>query len=285
MAAPHVLIDGLSFGESPRWHDGRLWVCDWGTQEILAIDPGAGASEVEVRLEPEGFQPICIDWLPDGRLAIVSSRERALRRREPGGSLAVHADLSRVFDRGLNEIVIDGRGHAYVNGGGFDLMAGEEFAPGAIALVTRDGSVREVADEIAFPNGMAITADGAALVVAESYANRLSAFRIEPDGGLTDRRVWADTGNDHPDGICIDAEGAVWYGDVGNGRAVRVREGGEVLESIELDRGCFACMLGGEDGRTLFMVTREWRGIDLDLEQRTGQVLAAPAPAPHAGWP
>ena len=285
MAAPRVLLDGLSFGESPRWRDGRLWVCDWGTQEILAVDPETGASEVEVRLDADGFQPICIDWLPDGRLVIVSSRGRALRRREADGSLVVHADLSHIFDRGLNEIVVDGRGNAYVNGGGFDLMAGEEFAPGAIALVAPDGSAREVANGIAFPNGMAVTADGSTLIVAESYANCLTAFRIEPDGGLAERRVWADTGDDHPDGICIDADDAVWYGDVGNGRAVRIRAGGEVLESIELDRGCFACMLGGEDGRTLFMVTRLWRGTDLDLEQRTGQVLAARAPAPHAGRP
>ena len=180
-------------------------------------------------------------------------------------------------------MVVDGRGNTYVNGGGFDLMAGEEFAPGMIALVGPDGSARQVADGIAFPNGMHATADGSTLIVAESYAKRLTAFEIAKDGGLANRRVWADLGDGVPDGICIDAENAVWYGDVPNKRCVRVREGGE---TIELDRGCFACALGGGDRRTLFMMATEWNGPEnMFRGPRTGQVLTADAPAPGAGWP
>ena len=156
---------------------------------------------------------------------------------------------------------MDGRGNAYVNNIGFDFPGGE-FAPGTIALVTPDGSARQVADGVAFPNGMAVTPDNSTLIVAESYGNKLTAFDIAADGSLSNRRVWADLGDGVPDGICLDAENAVWYADVPNKRCVRVREGGEVLQTIELDRGCFACMLGGADGRTLFMMATEWRGPD-----------------------
>jgi sugar lactone lactonase YvrE len=181
---------------------------------------------------------------------------------------------------------VDGRGNAYVNGAGFDLMAGEEPAPGIVALVTPDGSARQVADDIAFGNGMAVTPDNSTLIVAESYANRLTAFDIATDGSLSNRRVWADLGDGVPDGICLDAEGAVWYADVPNKRCVRVREGGEVLQTITLDRGCFACMLGGPDGSTLFMIATEWRGVaDAADGSRTGQVLTTHAPAPGLGWP
>ena len=239
-----------------------------------------------VELGDGEFEPICFDALPDGRVVIVAARARALLRRERDGSLAPYADLTGLFDRGLNDIVVDGRGNAYVNGTGFDLAAGEEPAPGAVALVPAEGEPRVVADDLAFPNGMAVTPDNATLIVAESYANRLSAFAIGADGGLTDRRVWAEAGDDHPDGICLDADGALWYADVANRRCARLREGGEVVDAIELDRGCFACMLGGPDGRTLFMVGQEWAGMEgISGAVRTGQVLAAPAPAPHAGWP
>ena len=153
-------------------------------------------------------------------------------------------------------------------------------------MVTPDGEARQVADGVAFPNGMAVTPDDATLIVAESYANRLTAFDIAADGSLSDRRVWAELGGGYPDGICLDAEGAVWYADVPNKRCVRVREGGEVLETVELDRGCFACMLGGEDGRTLFMVANEWRGpASMTGGERTGQVLTVDAPAARAGRP
>ena len=278
-----TLLTGLAFGESPRWHDGRLWVADWAAHELLAIDSD-GVSEV-ITPVPTRFQ-FSIDWLPGGELVIVSGAESVLLRMEPDGSLVTHADLGVLSRKGWNEIVVDGRGNAYVNGGGFDLMAGEEFAPGIVGLVTPDGSARQVADGIAFPNGMAITPDNSTLIVAESYARRLTAFDIEADGGLTDRRVWADLGDGVPDGICIDAEGAVWYADVPNKRCSRVREGGEVLETLDLDRGAFACMLGGAGGSTLFVVATEWNGPSAVSDAaRTGQVLTAEAPAPHAGWP
>jgi sugar lactone lactonase YvrE len=218
---------------------------------------------------------------------MVSAGDGLLLVREPDGSLATYADLNAASNPPAgNELVVDGRGNAYVDGGGFDLMAGEEFAPGIVALVTPDGSAREVADGIAFPNGMLVTADNSTLIVAESYAQKLTAFDIAEDGGLSNRRVWADLDGGVPDGICMDAENAVWYGDVPNKRCVRVSEGGEVLQTIELDRGCFACALGGADRKTLFMVATEWNGPEkMFAEPRTGQVLTAPAPAPGVPWP
>jgi sugar lactone lactonase YvrE len=276
-----ILMTGIAFGESPRWHEGRLWFSDWGAEELIAVDL-AGSSEVVARVQ--SF-PFCFDWLPDGRLLIVHSRDRLLLRRELDGSLVTHADLGSLSHGGWNEITVDGRGNAYVCGIGFDLMAGEEFAPGLVAVVTPDGCIRQVADGIAFPNGMAVTPDNSTLIVAESYASRLTAFDIAADGGLSNRRVWADLGDGVPDGICLDAEGAAWYADVPNKRGVRVREGGEVLQTIDLDRGCFACMLGGADRKTLFLVAREWHGMDISKGTGTGQVLTVGAPAPGAGWP
>ena len=278
-----TLISGLAIGESPRWHDDRLWFSHWGTQEIVALDLD-GRPEVAARV-PTTI-PFSIDWLPDGRLLVVSGPERVVLRREADGSLVSHADLAGLPAHGWNEIVVDGRGNAYVNGAGFDLMAGGKPAPGYIAVVTPDGSARQVADAIQFPNGMAVTPDNSTLVVADSYAKELTAFEITGDGGLSNRRSWAHLGDGVPDGICVDADGAVWYGDVPNKRCVRVREGGEVLQAIELDRGCFACMLGGDNGKTLFMMAAQWRGpANMFDEPRTGQVLTAPAPAPRAGWP
>jgi sugar lactone lactonase YvrE len=283
MSDLEVLMGGLAFGESPRWHDDRLWFSNWGAQEVIAVDL-EGRSEVVARV-PTTI-PFCIDWLPDGRLLIVSGPERLLLRREADGSLVTHVDVTPLSDHALNEIVVDGHGNAYLNGAGFDLMSGGEFAPGIVALVTPDGSARQVADGIAFPNGMALPPDNATLIVAESYGKRLTAFDIGADGGLSSRRVWADLDDGVPDGICIDAEGAIWYADVPNKRCVRVREGGGVLQTIELDRGCFACMLGGAEGTTLFMMAAEWRGpANMLGGPRTGQVLTARAPAPGVGWP
>jgi len=270
---PEILVTGIAMGESPRWHEDRLWFSDWGAQEILAVD-AKGEREVAVRVH---FSlPFSIDWLPDGRLLIVSGREGRLLHRERDGSLVTHAELHDPGGMGWNEIVVDGRGNVYINGGS------------QIALLTPDGSVRQVAAEIAFPNGMAITPDNLTLIIAESYGKKLSAFDISRDGSLTKRRVWADLGDGVPDGICIDADGAVWYADVPNKRCVRVREGGEVLQTVTVDRGCFACMLGGVEKKTLFIIATEWRGMDKIGEvaqARTGQVLTFEAASPHVGWP
>jgi sugar lactone lactonase YvrE len=281
--AVRTLLSGIAFGEQPRWHEDRLWFSDWGPPEVIAVDLEGNH---EVMLQAPSF-PCCVDWLPDGRPLIVSAREGRLLRQERDGSLVVHGDLSSVSTPPAgNELVVDGRGNAYVNGGGFDLMAGEPFAPGIVALVTPDGLARQVADGLAFPNGMLVAADNATLIVAESYSKRLTAFDIEDDGSLSNRRVWAELGDGVPDGICLDADNAVWYGDVPNKRCVRVAEGGEVLQTIELDRGCFACALGGADRRTLFMMATEWNGPEnMFAEPRTGQVVIADAPAPGAGWP
>jgi sugar lactone lactonase YvrE len=281
--APRVVLDTLTIGESPRWHDDRLWVCNWGAGEVVALNADGS---LERMFDAPSAIPFCIDWLPDGRLLLVAGHEGTVLRHEPDGSAAVHADLSRVAHGGWNEIVVDGRGNAYVNGIGFDMMAGEPFAPGVIALVAPDGSARRVADDLSFPNGMAMTADGRTLIVAESYGRRLTAFDVLAGGGLAGRRVWADLGEGVPDGICLDAEGAVWYADVPNRRCVRVAEGGAMLGRVDVDRGCFACMLGGRDGRTLFVVAAQWNGPDaMFAGRRTGQVLVARAPAAAAGRP
>jgi sugar lactone lactonase YvrE len=285
VAELHTLMTGLVVGESPRWHDGRLWFSNWGAQEILAVDV-EGASDVMARVSTT--LPFSIDWLPDGRMLIVSGPEARLLRQERDGSLVTYADLSGLA-RGWNEIVVDGRGNTYVNGSDYRFGPGEPFVPGVVALVTSDGSVRQVADDIHFPNGMVVTPDNKTLIVTESFAARLTAFDIAMDGSLSNRRVWAELGQGG-DGMCLDAEGAIWTPVINDGKpgCARVREGGEVLQRIELERFCFACMLGGDDGKTLFMLVAEWRGMEHMQEMfrsHTGQVLTAQAPAPRAGWP
>ena len=275
-----TLMTGILFGEQPRWHEGRLWFSDWGTQEVIAVDLKGNS---EVILKAPSF-PCCVDWLPDGRLLVASGGDGLILRREPDGSLVTHGDLRELsVPPAGNELVVDGRGNAYVNGG---QPLGQADATGIVAMVRPDGSARKVADGLAFPNGMLVMPDGQTLIVAESYAKQLTAFRIKSDGRLSKRRVWATLGDGVPDGICADAENAVWYADVPNKRCVRVREGGEVLQKIELDRGGFACALGGSDRRMLFIVATEWRGpANMFQGPRTGQVLATEAPAPGDGWP
>ena len=284
---PTPLLTGLVIGESPRWHEGRLWFANWGAEEIVAVDTD-GNAEVAAKGPPGlGWS---IDWLPDGRLLVTG---RGLMRIEPDGSMVPHADMSAVGVDDFNEIVVDGRGNIYVNGG-CDFHPGAGDAPGIIALVTPDGSVRRVADEIAFPNGMAVTPDNSTLVISESFAARLTAFDIDDDGGLSNRRVWADGVG--PDGICIDSDGAVWTGVDQAGPGVfigRVLDGGEVLDRVQVDMPCFASMLGGEDRRTLFMLVADWRMSDgfednitrLTEGPPTGRLLTVPAPAPGVGWP
>jgi sugar lactone lactonase YvrE len=271
-------MEGIVFGESPRWHGGRVWFSDWGANQVIALNAD-GSHEVVVTV---ASFPLCIDFLPDGRLLVVDSAQRRLLRREPDGTLAEHARLVGLADKPWNDIVVDERGNAYVNSIGFEFPGGD-FAPGLVALVTPDGHVGQVADDLAFPNGMAISPDGSTLIVAESYANRLTAYDIGGDGGLSNRRVWAPTPGDHPDGICIDAEGAVWYADVSNKRCVRVREGGEVLATAETDRGAFSCTLSRDADPRLFVIGQTWGGPG--SPQPSGKLVAFSAPAPGAGRP
>ncbi|GAA5001304.1 SMP-30/gluconolactonase/LRE family protein [Actinopolymorpha pittospori] len=278
MSAPTVVMEGVVFGESPRWHDGRLWFSDWGANQVIAVNAD-GSHEVVASVP--SF-PMCIDFLPDGRLLVVDSAQRRLLRRDRDGSLVPHADLAKVSEKPWNDIVVDDHGNAYVNCIGFDFPGGD-FAPGLVVCVTPEGDVRQVADELAFPNGMAITADGATLIVAESYANRLTGYDIAANGDLGDPRVWAETPGDHPDGICVDAEGAVWYADVAHQHCVRVREGGEVLDTVKSDRGAFACALSRGDDPHLYVVGQNYGGPE--QTQPSGQVVAFPAPAPGAGRP
>ena len=274
-----VLMEDIVFGESPRWRDGRLWFSDWGAGRVFSVEAD-GTPRVEA--EVSSF-PMCIDFLPDGRLLVVSSADRQVLRREPDGSLAPHADLAPVSRKPWNDIVVDGRGNAYVNCIGFDFPGGE-FAPGLVVLVTQEGNVAPVAEGLAFPNGMAVTADNSTLIVAESYAEQLTAYDIADDGTLTNRRVWAATPGEHPDGICLDASGALWYADVGNKHCVRVREGGEMLATFDLDRGAFACALSRDTEPKLYVVGQDWGGPG-PVGGATGQVVRFAAPAPGAGYP
>ncbi|WP_216215420.1 SMP-30/gluconolactonase/LRE family protein [Amycolatopsis aidingensis] len=276
-----TLVDGLVVGESPRWHDGRLWFANWGiAQQIVAADLD-GSTEVIARgPKAAGY---CIDWLPDGRMLVTGADE--LLRVEADGSLVQHVDLRGTADT-LNEIVVDDRGNSYVNSVGFH-FAEEDFRPGSILLVTPDGKARRVAEDIWFPNGMVVTPDNSTLIVAESWAGRLTAFDIGPDGSLSHRRVWAEVGGD---GITMDAEGAIWTSDVVEDKPVarRVREGGEVLDQFELDGACFACMLGGPEGRTLFLMVADWRGVERMgelFQSHTGRVLTTEVGLPRAGFP
>ena len=287
MPEPHLLANDLVIGESARWHDGRVWLSNWGAQEILAFDL-AGQREVVTRV-PTSL-PFSIDWLPDGQLLVVAGPEQRLLRQEPDGSLIDHADMSGL-PGGLNEIVVDGRGTIYVNGGN-DFYPDKGVAPGFIAAITPDGVVRKVAGEIAFPNGMAVTDDNSTLIIAESFAGKLTAFDISEDGGLGNRRTFAEV---LADGICMDAEGAVWTPSwYDNGPCcLRVAEGGEVLDRVPLGQAGFACALGGPEGRTLFMLSADWHmGEDfmdnlkrLTEGPRTGQLHTTTVAVPSAGFP
>jgi sugar lactone lactonase YvrE len=275
-----TLLTGRGLVESPRWNGDRLYFSDWSAGEVVAVDLD-GQSDVIARVDS---LPLCTAWLPDGHLVIVWSPAGRLLRLESDGSLTTYADLGQP---GWNDIVADGRGHVYVNRAGFNPVAGEPFLPGFVFLATPGGSARQVADDIAFPNGMAVTADNSTLIVADSYRHNLVAFDIDADGGLSNRRTWADLDDGTPDGICTDAQNAVWYADVPNRRCVRVAEGGTVLQTVELDRGGFACVLGGPARTTLFIVAAEWRGMT-DSEMvgpASGQVLATEVDVPGAGWP
>jgi sugar lactone lactonase YvrE len=285
--SPRVLLDQLAMVEAPRWHEGRLWFPHWGTSEIIAVGLD-GRSQV-VGQKPPGMGH-SIGWLPDGRLLVTGER---LMRHERNGATTEHADLSPVSKHFWSELTIDGRGNIYVNTIGFDFGAEmtervkhpSQSPTGVIALITPDGRVRKVADELAFPNGMVVTPDNRTLIVSESFTGKLLAFDVAADGTLAGRRVWAE--NLAPDGICLDADGAIWTSTRQN-ECVRVAEGGEILDRIQLDRPCFATMLGGPERCTLFMMANQFLGpdrFDEMLAARTGQVLVAEVRVPGAGWP
>jgi sugar lactone lactonase YvrE len=280
------LLGDRGLVESPRWIGGRIWFSDWTAGEILAVNAD-GSHDVVVRHQS---LPLCFDVLPDGRPVLVSNQARALLAVEGDGTLTTYADLAQLSPYGCNDIVVDGRGNAYVNSGNFDFAAGppeSEVAPGFVALVRPDGSVQVAAEDISFPNGMAVTADNRTLVVADSYRHCLVGFDIADDGTLSNRRVWAELGEGTPDGICLDVEDACWFADVPNANVVRVGEGGDRLQTLDLGVGGFACMLGGADGRTLYVVAAEWHGMASMSGQVPfrGRLLATEVDVPGAGWP
>lgn len=271
-------------GESPRWYDGRLWVSDMGANEVVTVvlrdgDGGNNATPTVVAQVPG--MPMGLGRRPDGTMLIVSSRDGKLLA---GDATTVLADLSPLSSKPWSDMAVDGRGNAYIGNIGFDFPFGE-VTTGIVALVTPDSQVRQVADDVHFPNGIAITPDNRTLILAETYANRLTAYTIQDDGSLSDRRVWAELPGAFPDGICLDAEGAIWYADVPGRRCVRVRQGGETLQTVEADRGCFACVLGGPERTTLYIVAAEWGGTGAEAGARTGQILAVDVDVPGAGWP
>jgi sugar lactone lactonase YvrE len=274
MAEPKVLLTDIVLGESVRWHDGRLWFSDWGRGQVIRL---AGDTK-EIVATVDGM-PFCVDWLPDGRMISTNGSKQRLLRQEPDGSLVTHADLTGIAGATpWNDIAADRRGYAFINNVGFDFPGGEP-KPGLVAVVTPDGEARQVADGLMFPNGMTVTADDSTLVVAESYASRLTAFDIQPDGGLTNRRVWAQLEGAAPDGVCVDAEGAIWYADVPNQHCVRVREGGEVLRTVKLDRGGFDCALSS-DG-TLYIVAADFSNpTAMTTGIPTGRLLAVDVDVP-----
>lgn len=267
-ALPVLRAQGRGLVESPRWRDGRWWFADWTAGEIMTLNADDTVATVVRAPAP----PLCFDFLPDGGLLFVSSRDGKLVRHATSGSLETYADLALLSSGLWNEIVVDGRGNAYVNGG-------------CLALVTADGKARSMAEGFAFPNGMAITPDNRTLILAESHGRCLTAFDIAEDGELSKRRVWADLGEGTPDGICVDAQGCVWYADVPHRCCVRIREGGAVEQRIDLDRGAFACMLGGPDRRTLLITAARWFGMDRMGEMAgTGQLLTVEVDVPGVGW-
>lgn len=295
--ALRTVAEGYAYLEGPRWHEGRLWFVDFYTHSVNALNSDG---TVELIATVPG-QPSGLGWLPDGRLLVVSMRDRKVLRLEFDGSLVEHADISALAIGHANDMVVDDNGRAYIGNFGFDIMAGAPYAPSTVILVDTDGTVSLAAKDLAFPNGMVITPDGKTLIVNELLGNRISAFDILRGGKLGERRDWANYGNlgDEtdtekrlaaativPDGLTLDVEGAVWIADAGNSRAVRIAEGGKILEEISTaPDGVFAVALGGEDAKTLFMCVAP----NFDEAERTatrlGRMLATNVDVPHAGRP
>ncbi len=275
------LVEGLCFGEGPRWRDDALWLSDMHAHQVIRVSgDGTVTPVVEVEHCPSG-----LGWLPDGQLLIVSMLDRTLRRFD-GEQLHLHADLSGLASHHCNDMVVDGEGRAYVGNFGFDLHAGATPTTAELICVTATGEARVVADELMFPNGAVITPDGSKLIVAETFAARLTAFDVAANGDLSNRRLWAELPKGAvPDGICLDSEGAIWSASPSTCECVRQEEGGEITHRVEVDQGAFACMLGGADGTTLFVLTADSSEPTECRLSRKGRVETSVAPHPGAGWP
>ena len=283
---PKRLVDGLLFPEGPRWHDDRLWISDMGSQKVVAVDM-QGRVEVIVEIDD---RPSGLGWLPDGSLLIASMADRKVLRLD-SGALTVYADLTEYAERSLNDMVVDDRGWAYVDA--YDLPANPGDLPGKIVLVMPDGSSRLATDDVTGPNGSGITADGKTFVVCETRGSAVRAFDIAADGRLVNGRPYAKLDNKTPDGMCLDAEGAVWIGSIMTGEFLRVLEGGEVTDRIAYDGKAIACMLGGDDLRTLFLLNsnatpgdvREAEAAGRKPLELKGWVDTVQVDVPGAGWP
>lgn len=276
-----TLLDGLRFGEGPRWHDGKLYFSDMHANHVMTVDlEGRSSIVCEVPNNPSG-----LGWLPDGTMLVVSMTDRKLMRMERGGALRVHADLSKLAPFHCNDMVVDSKGRAYVGNFGYDLHKGETARGTVLIMVTLEGKARVVAEDLMFPNGSVITPDGRTLVVGESFGRRLTAFDIGADGSLANRRVWADLGNNVPDGIALDAEGAIWVASPMSSEVIRVKEGGEVTERIKVATDAFACMLGGADRKTLFVLTSASSDPEACRANATGKIEITKVEVPGAGLP
>lgn len=276
-----VVLEGLAFPEGPRWHDGRLFFSDQHDRRVVVMDEnGKSETVVEVAQQPSG-----LGWLPDGRMLIVSMLDRRVLRLD-GDRLVEHADLSELATGECNDMVVDAHGRAYVGNFGFDMYGGEEARDTCMVLVEPDGTARVAVDGLAFPNGTVISDDGLTMIVGESYGGRLTAFTIADDGALVARRLFAQLRGAVPDGICLDAEGAVWVACPLTGRCLRVRDGGEVLDEIKVtNKFAYACMLGGDDRRTLYMCTAASSDPKETPGLRSGRIEAIAVEVPGAGLP
>ena len=275
-----ILLTDLCFTEGPRWRNGRLYFSDFYRHEVLSVDD-AGNLSIICRVEA---QPSGLGWLPDGRMLIVSMLDRRVLRLEPDGRLEVHADLNAIATSNCNDMVVDKLGRAYVGNFGYNRHAGETPKAADLARVDPDGSVHRVATGLRFPNGAVITADGKSLIIGETHANRMTRFDINPDGSLSNRRLWSDVSPHRPDGCCLDAQGAIWVADPGGKCVVRVAHGGGILQRIDTEHSAFACMLGGADGRTLFICTAPDSG-PAAATNRAGRIETVRVEVPHAGLP
>jgi sugar lactone lactonase YvrE len=279
-----ALLEGGAFFEGPRWHDGRWWVSDFYRHTVSTVDAdGREETVLEVPAQPSGT-----GWMPDGSLLVVSQKDHRILRRSPEGELTEHADLSALTAFQLNDMVVDAQGGAYVGNFGFDLMAGGAPAPTDLIRVDPDGTASIAADGLWFPNGTVITPDGATLIVGETFAARYTAFTIAADGALTDRRVWGEIEPGYaPDGCALDAEGHIWSADGSGRRAGRIAPGGEIVDEVRAPGGLgvFACMLGGDDGRTLLLCAAPDFLEHKRRDTREAVLLTTTVDVPHAGLP